>query len=150
MIKTYVKTILLPLVLGSIIGLLTNNNIYFNSLIKPALTPKGFIFPIVWTILYIIMGISYGRLSSTNKLDNNTKYIYYLQLIVNLIWPIIFFTLKQRFISLIWIILLAILVLLMIIKFYKKEKWVGLIQIPYLLWVLFATYLNLFFFILNK
>ena len=96
------------------------------------------------------MGISYGRLSSTNKLDNNTKYIYYLQLIVNLIWPIIFFTLKQRFISLIWIILLAILVLLMIIKFYKKEKWVGLIQIPYLLWVLFATYLNLFFFILNQ
>ena len=81
--------------------------------------------------------------------DSNIKGIYYIQLFVNLMWSIIFFILKWRFFAFIWIILLDILVILMIIKFYKKNKFSGLLQIPYLLWILFASYLNLAIYLLN-
>ena len=74
--------------------------------------------------------------------DGEAKLIYYAQLIVNLIWPIFFFVLKWRFISLIWIALLSVLVIVMTIKFYQRNKLAGLLQIPYILWTLFATYLN--------
>lgn len=149
MIKTYLKAILIPLILGSIVGLTTANNGNFATLIKPPLTPPQIVFPIVWTILYLLMGISYGRLKTTNKINPYLNKVYYSQLIVNLIWPILFFTLNNQLLALIWLILLDILVLRMVIKFYQEEKWVGLIQLPYLIWTLFATYLNLFFFILN-
>ena len=78
------------------------------------------------------------------------NFIYYLQLAFNSLWSIIFFTLKWRLFAFIWIVALAILVILMIIEFYKKNKIAGLLQIPYLLWVLFASYLNLGVYLLNK
>ena len=89
-------------------------------------------------------------LKSNGVIDRKTNEIYYLQLLVNLIWPIAFFVLKSRLFSVIWIILLAVLVFIMIIKFYKKNKTAGLLQIPYLIWTLFATYLNIGVYILNK
>lgn len=148
-IVVYIKSILLPVILGGIVGFIISSFIDYNSLQKPFLAPPSILFPIIWTILYILMGISYGRLKCKELTDEKINFIYYVQLIINLLWPIFFFVLKWRLFSFIWIILLDIAVILMIIKFYQKDKVAGLIQIPYLLWSLFASYLNLGIYILN-
>lgn len=149
-LKTYIKSILLPVIIGGIVGLIISSSIDYNSLQKPPLSPPSILFPIVWTILYILMGISYGRLKTNLLTDKKTNLIYYLQLAFNALWPIIFFLLKWRLFAVMWIVLLVILVIIMIIKFYNKNKTAGLLQIPYLLWTLFATYLNIATYILNK
>ena len=146
----YIKSILIPVIVGGVVGLLISQFMDYEMLLKPPFAPPGFLFPIVWTILYILMGVSYGILKTNNKVDDEINLIYYLQLGVNALWSIFFFIFKWRFFSFIWIILLAILVFIMIIKFYNKNKAAGLLQIPYLLWVLFASYLNLGFYILNR
>lgn len=148
--KIWIKSILIPLVLGGIVGIIISKSMDYDTLIKPPLSPPGFIFGIVWSILYILMGISYGILDTKKLVDVKVNKIYYLQLIVNLIWPIIFFVFKQRLLAFIWIILLVVLIIYMIITFYKKNKLSAYLQIPYLLWTLFATYLNLGVYILNK
>ena len=149
-IGIYIKSILLPVIVGGIVGLIISRFIDYNSLEKPFLAPPTIVFPIVWTILYILMGISYGRLKSKELTDEKTNIIYYAQLGINALWSIFFFVLKWRLFSFFWIILLDIAVILMIINFYKKDKVAGLLQIPYLLWSLFATYLNLGIYILNR
>ena len=141
--KTYLKAILIPVIIGGIVGLIISKSIDYNSLQKPFLAPPSILFPIMWTILYILMGISYGILDSNNLIAAKQNIIYYLQLFVNALWSIFFFTLKWRLFSFIWIILLDLLVIIMIFSFYKKNNIAGLIQVPYLLWVLFASYLNL-------
>ena len=148
--KTYLKAILIPVIIGGIVGLIISKSIDYNSLQKPFLAPPSILFPIMWTILYILMGISYGILDSNNLIAAKQNIIYYLQLFVNALWSIFFFTLKWRLFSFIWIILLDLLVIIMIFSFYKKNKIAGLIQIPYLLGVLFASYLNLSIYLLNK
>ena len=148
--KIYLKSILIPLILGGIVGFIISGSTDYNSLIQPELAPPAILFPIVWTILYFLMGLSYGIITIYSDLDSDVKTIYYSQLIVNLIWPIIFFVMKNRLLALIWIILLLILIIIMIIKFYKKNKVASLIQIPYLLWTIFATYLNFSIYLLNK
>lgn len=147
--KIFVKSILVPLIVGGVVGLIISKSIDYNSLVKPVLAPPSILFPIMWTILYILMGISYGILKSKNLNDANVKKIYYLQLFVNSLWSIFFFTLKWRLFAFIWILLLDFLVLLMIIRFYKKDRASGLLQIPYLTWALFASYLNLAIYLLN-
>lgn len=149
-INTYITSILIPVILGSIVGFIVSGFIGYNSLQKPFLAPPSITFPIVWSILYILMGISYGILKSNNLTDRKIDLIYYIQLGVNLLWSIIFFILKWRLFAFICIILLAILIIVMIKKFYNKNKIAGLLQIPYLLWILFAGYLNIAFYLLNK
>ena len=139
----WIKNILIPVVLGGIVGLIISNFMDYNELNKPPLSPPGFIFGIVWTILYILMGISYGILDYKNLIDTNTKNIYYLQLFVNLLWPIAFFVFKWRLFAFIWLIFLVILIIKMMIEFYKKDKTAAYLQIPYLLWSIFAAYLNI-------
>lgn len=148
-IRFYAKSIIIPIVLGGIVGLIASKAMNYSMLNKPPLSPPGFIFPIVWTILYILMGISYGILDSRKYIDFDIKSIYYAQLIVNLLWPIFFFVFKWRLFAFIWILLLISLVINMIIKFYQKDKVSGLLQIPYLIWLVFAGYLNLFIYFLN-
>ena len=148
--KIYLKSILIPLILGSIVGFIISGSMDYNSLIKPTLSPPAILFPIVWTILYFLMGLSYGIITIYSNLDSDVKTIYYSQLIVNLIWPIIFFVMKSRLLALIWIILLLILVIIMISRFFAKNKTAAIIQIPYLLWTIFATYLNFSIYLLNK
>lgn len=92
--KIYVKSILIPVFIGGIVGLIISGSIDYNSLQKPFLAPPSILFPIVWTILYILMGVSYGILESKSLIEPKTKFIYYLQLFVNATWSIIFFTLK--------------------------------------------------------
>ena len=148
--KVWIKSILIPVILGGIVGLIISRFMDYNTLNKPPLSPPGFIFGIVWTILYILMGISYGILDTKNLIDEKINKIYYLQLIVNLIWPILFFVFKWRLFSAIWIILLVVLIIKMIIDFYRKNKLSAYLQIPYLLWTIFATYLNIGVYLLNR
>ena len=147
--KIYIKSILVPVILGTLVGFITAKSMDYSTLVKPVLAPPGILFPIVWSILYILMGVSYGILK-TNKISLESKKIYYLQLGVNLLWSIIFFVFKLRFIAFLWIILLDILVILLFKYFYKDNKIAGYLQIPYVVWVLFATYLNLAIYLLNR
>ena len=142
-IKIYVKSILIPVIIGGLVGLIISGAIDYNTLQKPFLSPPSILFPIMWTILYILMGVSYGILESKSLNDSKSKIIYYSQLFVNAMWSIFFFLLKWRLFSFIWILLLDVLVIVMILNFYKKNKISGLLQIPYLLWIIFASYLNL-------
>ena len=80
------------------------------------------LFPIVWTILYVLMGISYGILESNELIDSKTKFIYYAQLLANALWSVIFFIFKWRFFAFVWIILLDALVICMVITFYSKKQ----------------------------
>jgi len=146
----YIKSILIPVAVGGIVGFIISGFIDYSSLQKPFLAPPSIVFPIVWTILYILMGVSYGMLKSKELTDEKTNIIYYVQLAINALWPIFFFVFKWRLFSFFWIILLDVAVILMIVNFYKKDKIVGLLQIPYLLWSLFATYLNFGIYLLNN
>lgn len=148
--KIYFKSILIPVVVGGIVGLLISKSIDYNSLVQPPLSPPSFIFPIVWSILYVLMGISYGILKSKDLVDSKINLIYYSQLLVNALWSIIFFVFKWRLFAFIWIILLDVLVIKLVIQFYQKDKTSGLLQIPYVLWVLFASYLNFGVYLLNR
>ena len=148
-IKIYIKSIIIPLVVGGVVGLIISKSIDYNSLQKPFLAPPSILFPIAWTILYILMGISYGILKSKKLTNNEIDSIYYWQLAFNALWSIFFFSLKWRLFAFLWIIILAILIINMIIKFYNKNKLAGLLQIPYILWVIFAGYLNLSIYLLN-
>ena len=141
--------IFFPLVMGSIIGLLISNSISYNDLVKPPLSPPSILFPIVWTIIYLLMGISYFILKKNNNDNIIISTVYYVQLFVNLLWSLIFFVLEWRFFSIIWIILLDLLVILMIYLFSKKEKISAYLNYLYLAWILFATYLTIGIFILN-
>lgn len=159
-IKVYIKSILLPVIVGGIVGLLISKFIDYNSLQKPPLSPPSIAFPIIWTILYILMGISFGIIK--NQFNNNisvlndkegsllsSNQLYYIQLLVNAVWSVIFFIFKWRLCAFIWILILIYLVILMIIDFYKKNRIAGLLQIPYLIWLIYAAYLNLGVYILN-
>lgn len=144
--KKLIIYILIPLILGSIVGLLTSGN--YNEIVMPKFTPPKILFPIVWSILYILMGIS--RYIIDNKEHNHSAItIYRIGLIVNLIWPFLFFNFKWYLFSFIWIILLITLVTIMIIKFLKLSKVSGLLQIPYFLWLIFASFLNFAVYTLN-
>lgn len=126
-VKLYAKSIIIPVIVGGIVGLIISKSLDYNLLQKPPLSPPSIVFPIMWTILYILMGISYGILDSRGLNDKSVKLIYYVQLFVNALWSIFFFTLKWRLFSFLWILLLDVLVFVMIVEFYKKSKVLGLL-----------------------
>lgn len=146
----YVKSILIPLLVGILVSLLTSSAMEYVKFIQPNFAPPAFLFPIVWTILYILMGISYGILKSNCKTNDKIDSIYYFQLFVNALWSIFFFNFEWRFFSFIWILLLIVLVIFMIKEFYAKNKVAGILQIPYLIWIVFASILNLSIYLLNR
>lgn len=123
-----------PLVLGTIVGLLTSSSTQnFNGPV-----PR-WIFPVVWSILYILMGISSYLVRDNKRLIR----IYVLSLIVNLLWSFIFFTFNLRVLGFFWILALILIVGLMIYEFYKENKTAAYLLIPYILWLIFASILNL-------
>ena len=147
-IKKLVISLLIPLVLGFVVSLFVKTNIY-DGIVKPEISPPKIVFPIVWTILYTLMGIS-SYIINKNEKKEVPNLIYYISLAINLIWPFIFFNAKEYLISLLLIIILIIFVALMTIEYFKISKLAGYLQIPYILWLLFALYLNYQVFILNK
>ena len=150
--KEELISLLIPLSIGFLSGLLSLGGIKaFDSLVKPPLSPPGFIFPIVWTILYVLMGISSYLIYKENDYHSNCCLkIYLINLFVNFLWTPLFFGLNLRLFSFIWILLLDVVIVYMIICFYKVNKKAAYLQIPYVIWCLFATYLNLAFYILNR
>lgn len=125
---------LIPVILGGIVGLLTvpNSDV-------PSILPS-WIFPVVWTILYILMG--YGAYLVYEK-DGEVPRIYYIQLIANLLWSFVFFSFKWYVFAFLWIIFLFILVIKMITEFRKTDELAGNLQIPYAIWLIVAAILNL-------
>ena len=148
--KIYLKSILIPIIIGAIVGFITFGAMDYSSLVQPPLSPPAILFPIVWSILYVLMGVSYGILESNSLVDSNINSIYYWQLFVNALWSIFFFVFKWRLFAFLWILLLLALVIIMIIRFYEKNKVAGLLQLPYLAWVTFASYLNIAIYLLNR
>ena len=134
--KKLIIFILVPLLLGALVGIFTVPNANIDSIIP------SWIFPVVWTILYILMGVSsYLIYEDTNEIPK----IYIYQLIVNLLWSFIFFKFKLFTLAFIWILLLILLVIIMIREFLSKNKIAGYLQIPYLIWLFIAAILNLTF-----
>ena len=149
-IRKLLLSILIPVLLGGLVGLITGAGNNYKNLIQPSFAPPSFLFPIVWTILYTLMGISSYIISESNSyLSGEALTIYVIQLIVNLLWSIIFFVFNWYFLAFLWILLLIVLVILMIKRFYSISRISGLLQIPYLLWLIFAAILNLAIVILN-
>lgn len=150
--RQLIISILLSVGVGTVSALLTMNSIdVYNELQKPALSPPGWIFSVVWTILYILMGISAYLIYISDSPDKyKALKIYIAQLIVNALWSVIFFNLECYLFSFIWLILLLILVILMVKSFSAINKTAGYLQIPYLLWLIFAGYLNLSIYLLNR
>ena len=152
-LKTYAISILIAEAIGGIAGLFTSMGMDEYKLVeKPPLTPPAILFPIVWTILYALMGISVARIwmSPPTKERNHGLIIYAVQLFFNFLWSIIFFNFQAYGFAFFWLIALWALILGMIIIFNKTDRLAALLQIPYLLWVTFAGYLNLMVWLLNR
>jgi len=129
-----------------------NSKEYYNSLILPAFAPPSFVFPIAWGIIYALMIagaviIECYVLNPVYKKDALTA--YFTQLAINIIWPYLFFVFKLNTVSFVWLIILFIAVFITFKKFYKLNKLAGVLYIPYLLWIVYAAYINLGVAILN-
>ncbi len=151
-LKSLIINLLIPLAIGSLSGFLSMNSMkIYKDLNQPSFAPPSFLFPIVWTILYVLMGISsYMVYESNSILKNKALKVYALQLLMNFIWPLLFFNAQMYLFSFVWLIGIWGLVLWMIILFCKIKPISGYLQIPYLLWLTFAAYLNLGVYFLNK
>lgn len=147
----YIVFISVSVLTGLISAVITRNNMnIYDAINTPPLSPPGFLFPVVWTVLYILMGISATRVYSANFNQwNSALTVWAVQLMVNFVWSIIFFTYQAFLFSFIWLILLLALIVLMIFSFRKTDKIAAYLQIPYLLWVTFAGYLNFSIYLLN-
>lgn len=142
--------IIIPLGLGTIVGFLSGSNSGYSEFTKPIFAPPGIVFPIVWSILYILMGISAYKVSiSDSPYRTIALKTYYTQLIINLLWSFIFFKFKLLLLAAMWIVLLIVFVIKMIIEFKKVNKLAAYLQLPYLLWLVFALILNISVYTLN-
>ena len=152
-IKKLILCIAIPLLVGGLASLITGGGMdSFGNLEKPPFSPPGILFPIVWTILYTLMGISSYLISSANYNQeeiNNALFVYGLQLAVNFLWPVFFFSLEWYLFSFFWLLLLWFFIIRTIMLFLPISKTAAYLLIPYLLWVTFAGYLNLGIYILN-
>ncbi len=153
-IKKLIISILIPLLVGGLSSYITGDSMeLYNDLIKPSFAPPGDIFGIVWPILYVLMGIAVYRVWKYGEDREEVKsalVFYAMQLILNFMWPIIYFKLGLRGFALIEIILLLIVVIITTVKFYKIDKVAGCLMILYVAWLMFATALNYYTWILNK
>lgn len=144
--KTYLFWIALAVGTGLLAGFLTRENtaLYSQLMIKPPVSPPAWVFPVVWTLLYALMGIGAARVSLTPESRDRSRAlnIFVAQLIVNFFWSLIFFNAGAYGFALIWLLLLWVLILWMIFAFRKVDRGAALLQIPYLLWVTLAAYLN--------
>lgn len=150
-LKKIIIITIITFIVGSFFSLFTMNNMEtFKELEKPINIP-GIVFPIVWSILYLLMSISlYLILESKSNEKVKSIIIYSAQLIINSLWSLIFFGFNNYLLSFIWIIFLFIIVVVMIINFYKTSKISAFLNIPYVLWIIFAGYLNLGIYLLNR
>ncbi len=152
--KSYIIGILIPLAVGGFAALLTRNNMdLYDTITQPPLSPPAILFPIVWTILYVLMGIGSALVYNSNSTEQDKTgalVVYVLQLIFNFFWSILFFNKRAFLTSFVWLLILWVLIIVMIVRFRKVNKTAAWLQLPYLLWVTFAGYLNLAIYLLNR
>lgn len=154
-IKPFIVSVAVALAVGGLSALLTMGNMdIYSEIVKPELAPPSVLFPIVWTILYVLMGISAAMIwnERDNKMAeaNRALIVYAVNLFLNFFWSIIFFNMQAYLLAFIWLVLLWIVILIMTVSFYRIKPIAGILQIPYLLWVTFAGYLNLSIYLLNR
>ena len=150
--KTLLICLAIPISVGAVSGWLTRNSMdTFKLLDKPPLAPPGWVFPVAWTILYVLMGIASYLVCTAKQSEcrRDGLIVYAAQLAVNFFWPMFFFLGQWYFFSFVWLVLLWFLVLVTIRFFYAVNKNAGYLLIPYLAWVTFAGYLNFFISIMN-
>ncbi|HIW60157.1 MAG TPA: tryptophan-rich sensory protein [Candidatus Anaerobutyricum avicola] len=149
--KKLVVCLLLPLAVGGLAAFLTRNSMDLFAMVKkPPLSPPGWLFPVVWTILYLLMGFASYLVLVAEKPGRTAWKFYLAQLAFNFVWPILFFHLQMYLLSFVWLLLLWMLILVTILWFTRSSRLAGYLLIPYLLWVTFAGYLNLGIYILNQ
>ncbi len=151
--KRLILCLAVPLLGGGLAGLVTMNSMKaFATLNQPPLSPPGWLFPVVWTVLYALMGIA-SYLASASDAEQEEKrgalWAYGIQLAFNFLWPIVFFNLKWYFFAFLWLVMLWALILITLLRFGRIRRLSGQLLIPYLLWVAFAGYLNLGVYLLN-
>lgn len=149
--RKLILSLALPLFVGALAGFLTRNSMMiYKNLNRPSLSPPGWVFPVVWTILYLFMGLgSYIIAQSSSPKKNEALLIYAIQLFLNFIWSLVFFNLQNYLLSFLILLLLWYFIIRMISAFWSVNPTAALLQIPYLLWVTFAGYLNLAIVFLN-
>ena len=152
--KTYAFWILLTEAVGGLAGWLTRRGakIYNAAITQPPFSPPGIVFPIVWGILFALMGISAARvyLAPASNARTRSLLLFFLQLAFNFFWSIIFFNFQAFGLAFFWLIALWLLILAMLFSFRKVDRLAAWLQIPYLLWVSFAAYLNFGVWMLNR
>ncbi len=154
-VKTLLSSVLGTIAVGALSGLLSMGAMTdYAAFEKPPLAPPAWLFPTVWSILYLLMGISLYLIRTKEGVPDEQRHkaivIYLLQLAVNFIWPLIFFNLGAYFAAFLWLVLLVVLVILMIREFYGISKAAAWLNVPYLIWLLFAGYLNFAVWMLNR
>lgn len=152
--KPYILSVLIALAVGGAGALATHSGMeVFEQVSKPPLSPPGWLFPIVWTVLYTLMGIS-AAMVYTSDAPESEKHTaiqtYALNLVLNFGWTVLFFGFGLYLAAFVWLIVLWIVIALMAVRFGRIRRIAGLLQIPYLVWVAFAGYLNLGIFLLNR
>lgn len=152
--KSYVFWILFAEAVGALSGLLTREGTeaYKTAIVRPPLALPGWVFPIVWVILFALMGVGIARVRQTKPSEIRTRgtAVFLLQLAFNFFWSIIFFNLGNFGFALAWLLVLWVLILWMILTFRQIDPTAAYLQIPYLLWVTFAVYLNAGIWLLNR
>ncbi len=150
--KSWIIHIAIPLAVGGLSAFITRDSMgVYEAIVKPPFAPPPILFPIVWTILFALMGVS-AHLVMESPTGNKSaaRAIYYLQLVVNFFWPILFFNKRAFLISFIWLVLLWVFIIIMVYRFYRIRPIAGLLQLPYLAWVTFAGVLNFSVYWLNR
>ena len=152
--KVYAFWIVLAEAIGALSGWLTRKGVkvYNATVEQPPLSPPSIVFPIVWGILFVLMGIGAARiyLAPASNARSRSLLLFLVQLVFNFFWSIIFFNWQAFGFASLWLIALWVLILLMILSFRKVDKPAAWLQIPYLLWVTFAAYLNFGVWLLNR
>ena len=152
-VKNLIIAIVIPLLVGGLSALLAGGMDSFQTVSKPPLSPPGWLFPVVWSVLYILMGIASYLVYTTSAptyLKNGALLSYAVQLFFNFMWSIIFFRFEAYLFAFIWLIALLILIIITAVRFYKVKPFAGVLLLPYIAWVAFAGYLNLAIYILNR
>ena len=142
----------IPLAVGGLGALLSGGMSDYGAMVKPPLSPPGWVFPIAWSILYLLMGYASYRILESDASKEEIKkalFLYGIQLLANFIWPLLFFGGGWFLLSFFWLILLWVLIYLTIRAFSKIDETAGNLLIPYILWVTFAAYLNFGIYLLN-
>ncbi len=154
-IITFVIAVALPLAIGGFSAFLTKDNMnIYEEINTPPLSPPSFLFPVVWTILYILMGISSAFIWFNRSEDKDTAdkgLLYYAgSLFFNFVWSLIFFNFRAYFFAFVWLLMMLALIILTVINYKKVVPLAAYLKIPYILWTAFAGYLTFGVWILNR